>query len=300
VPGALQHNPGMARRIVSLRTSGADYEIRVLGSKPTPLRDLYHALLRSPWRVVLALVVAVYLLLNATFAAAYLLSGGVHNARPHSFLDAFFFSVQTMGTIGYGNMYPESLAANWLVTIESLLGLVLTALGTGLVFAKLSRPTARVMFSRHAVICPVNGAPTLMFRVGNERGNSIMDAQFRLVATRTEHTREGELFYRSYEAALTRDRAISLNRALTVSHRIEGASPFVGESAESVIAQEYELQVMVLGIDDAAMQTVHASHVYFARDILWNTRLADALSEQPDGSLVLDLSKFHEVEPIKP
>src|SRR4029077_8819838 len=128
-----------------------------------------------------------YLVANALYAVAYELVGGIENAKVGSFGDAFFFSVQTMGTIGYGAMYPKTLAANMLVVSESLVSLILTALATGLVFAKFSRPNARIVFSDYAVICPFNGVPTLMFRIGNERGNAIVDAQIRAIATRTEH-----------------------------------------------------------------------------------------------------------------
>jgi inward rectifier potassium channel len=287
----------MPPRIVSHRPGGADYEVRVMGSKPTPLRDFYHALLRLNWPGCLALIFAGYLALNAVFALVYTLAGGIHNARPGSFSDAFFFSAQTLGTIGYGFLYPESALANWLVVFESTLGLIMTALSTGLVFAKLSRPTAGVMFSKHAVISPMEGVPTLMFRIGNERGNNIVDAQFRGGHAHRAHAR-GMLFYRTYDLALARERALTLNRSYSILHRIDTGSPFHGQDARSLHAQEYELQVMIVGFDDIAMQTVYAKHTYFARDILWDTRLSDVLTELPDGNLVLDLEKFHEVEPV--
>jgi inward rectifier potassium channel len=285
----------MQKRMVSVRFPGADYEIRVLGGQVRPLRDFYHGLLRLNWPATLGLFTAGYLFINAVFAELFVAVGGIANARPGMFVDAFFFSVQTMGTIGYGSMYPTSLLSNWLVVVESVMSLLFTALGTGLIFAKFSRPTARIVFTQHVVVCPVNGVQTLMFRLGNERGNAIVDAQFRAVLTRTEHTEEGALFYRSYDLKLVRERALQLNRSFSISHRIDEHSPFFGQSSESIITQEYELDVIVVGLDDAALQTVHAAHKYFARDILWNTRLADVLSDAPDGAMVLDLRKFHDV-----
>jgi inward rectifier potassium channel len=285
---------------LSLRPPGADYEIRVLGSRFRPLRDLYFALLRWTWPAAIGVIAVGYLLANTIYAVAYEVVGGIENARAGSFADAFFFSVQTMGTTGYGAMYPKSLAANMLVASESFLALIFTALATGLVFAKFSRPNARIVFSDHVVICPFNGVPTLMFRIGNERGNAIVDAQIRAIATRTEHTAEGELFYRSYDLQLVRDRALGLNRSFNVSHQIVASSPFFEQSPESVAVLEYEIQVIVVGLDDALMQTVHGQHVYYPQNIVFGARLADVLSEGPNGSLILNLRNFHAIEPSVP
>src|SRR5471032_3317938 len=133
----------------TLRQPGADYEIRIVGQRRTPLRDFYHLLLQLPWWATITAISGAFLAANAVFALAYLLVGGVEHARPASFADAFFFSVQTMGTIGYGAMYPGSAAANVVVVVESIVSLLLTAMSTGIVFAKLSRSTARCAFTRH-------------------------------------------------------------------------------------------------------------------------------------------------------
>jgi inward rectifier potassium channel len=298
-PRAAPQTPAVTGKI-TLRPPGASYEIHVLGGQSRPLRDFYHALLRASWPVTLGLVAAIFLAINALFALIYLTAGGVANARPGSFVDAFFFSVETMGTIGYGAMYPQSDAANWWMVVESVVGVILTALATGLLFAKFSRPSARIVFTRRAVICPFNGVPTLMFRVGNERGNAIVDALFRVVVTRTEHTREGEKLYRSYDLELVRERVLSLNRSFNLLHVIDERSPFFGQTPRSITEQEYELAIVVVGIDDTVLQTVHARHNYDASAIVWGARLADVLSDLPDGSMQLDLHKFHDVEPSKP
>src|SRR5262249_19599499 len=156
--------------------------------------------------------------------------------------------------IGYGAMYPESFAANLLVVAEAVVGFTLLALATGLLFAKFSRPTARVMFTRDAVISPVNGVPTLMFRLGNERGNQIVDAQIRAVLVRTERTSEGAKFYRSVDLNLTRTRALSLSRSFSIMHSINEQSPLCGLTPEQLIEQEVEIEVMVVGLDDTSMQ----------------------------------------------
>jgi inward rectifier potassium channel len=286
------------RRI--LRNPGADYEIRVVGDFPTPLRDFYHALLHLPWWVTIVAISGSFLAANAIFACLYLTVGGVAHAAPASFRDAFFFSVQTMGTIGYGTLYPESTGANVVVVAESITSLTLTALATGLVFAKFSRSTAMLVFTRHATIAPMDGVPTLSFRVGNVRGNQIVDARIRVVMVRTEKTAEGKTFYRMLDLRLTRDTALSLSRSWSVFHVVDDTSPLHSETPESMVAKEVELQAQVVGLDDVTMQAVHASHQYYTRDILWGARHADILRETPDGHLEVDLRRFHDVEPTEP
>ncbi|HEY4395592.1 MAG TPA: ion channel [Polyangia bacterium] len=289
-----------AKQVKRIRDPGADYEIRIVGDRRQPLRDFYHALLERPWWVTIAAISGTFLIVNALFAVVYLIVGGVAHAAQASFRDAFFFSVQTMGTVGYGAMFPESTGANLVVTAEAITGLTLTALATGLVFAKFSRSTARLIFTENVVISPVNGVPTLQLRLGNERGNSIVDAQIKVLLVRTEITAEGRTFYRMLDLALTRQRALSLSRSWNVVHVIDRESPLHGETPASLAAKEIELQVQVIGLDDATMQMVHGGHRYFARNFLWGQRLSDVLSETPDGHLLLDLRKFHDVEPTDP
>jgi inward rectifier potassium channel len=191
--GAAVDTAAVQRKPVSIRPKGADYEFRIIGDHARSSRDFYHGLLRLSWATTFVVIAGGFLAANACFALLFMASGGVANARPGSFADAFYFSVQTMGTIGYGAMHPQSTSANLLVVILSIVGLVVTALATGLVFSKFSRPTARGVFTRQAVITLMDKLPTLMFRLGNERGNQIVDVQFRVVLTRTEHTAEDAL-----------------------------------------------------------------------------------------------------------
>src|SRR5215471_509692 len=239
---------------------GANYEIRIVGLHPRPLLDFYHGMMQLTWTATLLVIGAAYLVVNALFALGYLATGGVENAAPGSFADAFYFSVETMGTIGYGAMFPKSDAANVLMVAESITSLILTALATGLVFAKFSRPTARVIFTREAVISPWNGVPTLMLRIGNARGNLIVDARIRMVLIRTEKLAEGGTFYRMVDLKLTRAHALSLTRSWSVQHAIDEHSPLYGATHESLVEQEVELQVLMVGLDDTSMQTIHASH----------------------------------------
>ena len=276
------------------------YRVRVVGAKrATWISDLYHTLLRLPWSATLALVVAAYLTANLAFALVYLVVGGVANARPGSLFDAMSFSVQTMGTIGYGAMYPASRAAQAVVMAESVVGLLATALATGLVFAKFSRPTGRIAFSREAVVTPVDGEATLMFRVGNERGNQIVEATVRVVLVRTVKTREGVTFYRMADVPLRRERSPAMTRSWTVMHTVDAASPLAGLTPADLARDEVEFIVSLVGVDDTSLQPVHARRTYEHHEVVWGARHADVLSEDPDGSLVLDASRFHALEPTE-
>jgi inward rectifier potassium channel len=278
-----------------LRAEG--YEIRVVGGPPFNLRDGYHALLRVPWWAAIGSIVATYLALNAAFAALYVWTGGIANAKPGSFADAFFFSVQTMGTIGYGAMYPATRTANVLVVAESVAGLLVTALATGLVFARFSQMRARVAFSSRVAIGPLDGAPTLMIRVGNERRGRIVDASFRLTLARTVRTAEGVDIFRSLDVPLVRSRAPSLSRAWMVIHVLAPGSPLHGDTPESLAASEAELTLEVSGVDEISGQPVHALRTWMAGAIVWGARLADVVSMMQDGNMVVDLRRFHDVTP---
>jgi inward rectifier potassium channel len=273
------------------------YEIHIVGARRPGLRDLYHFFLRVPWWAAFSTIIGGYLLLNAIFAALYLELGGIANARPGSYLDAFFFSVQTMGTIGYGSMYPAGTIANLLVVAESMTGLVVTALATGLVFVRFSQTRARLVFSAKAAIGYVDGKRTLMVRVGNERRNNIVGTNFRLAVTRTVKTAEGVTMYRTTDLALVRDHAPALARAWMILHEIVDGSPLANDTPESLAAGEVELVAEVVGTDDTSLQPVHARNTWFAPAVVFDARLADILSETQDGNMLLDLRRFHDVVP---
>lgn len=275
-----------------------EYEIRVLGAPRTPLRDFYHALLQLNWPATIGVIAFAYVAVNGVFALFYYATSGIAFARPRSLLDAFYFSVQTMGTIGYGHMYPDSPGANALVVVESTASLVLTALATGLVFAKFSRPTARLMFSERMAFSPMNGVPTLSFRLGNLRKNRIVEATLRLVMLRTERTLEGKDFYRAIDLKLTRDR-LTLQRSWNALHVVDETSPLFRDTPESLLEDGVEFIVSVSGLDDTWMQTVHATHRYSAQQVAFGYRLADVLTEE-GNTLTLDLAKFHTLEPSAP
>jgi inward rectifier potassium channel len=269
----------------------------VIGRRRWGVRDAYHFLISAPWWLDLALITGTFLGANLVFATAYAVLGGVANARPNSFADAFFFSVQTMGTIGYGAMYPVSLSANLLVTCEAVFGLVLTALATGLVFAKFSAVRARMVFAPRAVITPLDGASTLMVRVGNERGNYIAEVEVRLTLMRTERTREGRTLYRMRDLLPVRSRSPAFSRGLTVMHTIDESSPLNGATADSLRDSDSELIITLMGIDSTTGQYVHARYSYLDDEIIFDHHFVDIVTELPDGRIQVDLRHFNEIEP---
>jgi inward rectifier potassium channel len=265
-----------------------------LGAPRAPFRDFHYRFLRAPWWLAVLAIVLAFLALNAGYAMVYLCTGGIRDVHPGSFLDAFYFSVQTMGTIGYGDMYPISRAANLVVVSEAVVSLIVSALVTGLVFSKFSQLQARVMFTNSITVCPMDGIPTMMFRLGNERANQIVEAQLRVVMIRTEHTLEGMTFYKMLDLTLVRERSQAFTRSWTAMHNIVPGSPLYGVTEASMNEQELEFVVSVVGTDDTSLQPVHARRHYTHRDVLWGARHADILTELDGGAILLDLRKFHD------
>jgi inward rectifier potassium channel len=257
------------------------------------LRDPYHRLLTMPWSQFFALIAFAYVAFNAIFAALYRIQGGSITGAQRGFVDAFFFSVQTMATIGYGEMRPATLYANFLVSIEVLLGLVGFALATGVIFARFSRPTARILFSEVAVMTRHEGETTLMFRAANERRNRILEARVTLTLARNETTEEGESIRRLHELSVERDRSPLFRLSWTVMHVVGAQSPLHGASAADLAAQDAELIATITGIDETLSHTVYARHAYSAGNILFGRRFADILTHA-DGEQVVDFTRFHD------
>lgn len=272
--------------------------LTLIGFDDRRFADVYHYLLTAPWPLLLLIVVGAFVTVNAIFAGAYMLDGGIENARRGSFADAFFFSVQTMATIGYGKMAPATIFANALTTIEAVTGLIGLAVVTGLVFAKFSRPTARVRFSRVAVISRRDGVPSLMFRMANVRGNRIMEATIHVVLARQEKTLEGEEVRRFYDLELSRYRNATFAYSWTAIHPIVEGSPLYRQTAQTLADQDAEIIVSLMGLDETFSQTVHARHSYGPEDLRWGARLADILQRTPEGS-VIDYSSFDDTVPAE-
>jgi inward rectifier potassium channel len=260
--------------------------------------DLYHLLLTISWPGLLGLIGLLFVAANVLFALAYIVGGDcIENARPGSFLDAFFFSVQTMATIGYGAMYPRTIYANIMVMIEVLVGLLGFAMATGLMFAKFSRPTARVLFSNVAVVTLFNRVPTLMFRMANKRFNQILEAQVQMNLVRNETTAEGQFMRRFHDLRLVRSRTPIFSLTWTAMHTIDEMSPLYGATADSLAKAEAEIVITLTGIDETVSQTIYARHSFVSQKILWNMRFVDILSNTQDRRISIDYTRFHDVIP---
>jgi inward rectifier potassium channel len=272
------------------------YTYWLIGEERAVLRDAYHTFLRAPWIVSVALIALGFLVVNLIFAVIYMLTGGVEHVNDGSFWDALVFSVQTLATIGYGVMNPQSDKANTVMIVEAIVGVIVIALSTGLVFAKFSRPTARVAFSSRAVIGRHDGQTVLMFRVGNRRSNIIVEAQLRVICALLTKTAEGRNFYKLHDLRLVRDRMAGMRRGWNVMHVIDETSPLHGLDSAGLAARECELEISLIGFDDVTMQTVHSIHQYTDKQMVFDHRFRDMMRPLPDGDLVIDLRNFDAIE----
>jgi inward rectifier potassium channel len=288
----------MAKRTIQISSLKGDGEIH--GAPTGIFEDLYHFLVTSSWPALIGLIAAAFTLANLVFATGYYFDQGIENAHSGSFADMFFFSVQTMATIGYGKMEPVTLFSNILVSIEALTGLLALALMTGLVFSKFSRPTARVRFSRYAIIGPRDGVHSLMIRAANLRANRIVEAEMHVVLLRQEVTAEGDSVRRLYDLTLTRSRSAMFALSWTAVHQIVEGTPLFGQTRESMANCAAEIIVSIIGLDETFSQTVHARHTYELDEIVWGARFADVLVLHPDGSRSVDYTRFDEVEMLTP
>lgn len=294
---AQRHN-AHRRQLVRLRRqdSGA-FQIEGMGIWYSYWRDPYHLMLTVPWWGFVAIVALGYVAINASFAGLYLLEPGSlkGGAAPDSFGDAFFFSVQTLASIGYGAISPQTLYANILVTLEAIASLILIAVVTGLAFARFSKPNARVVFSDWMVVTQHDNVPTLMFRMANRRRNQLLDPQLRVYVLRDETTAEGEVFYRIRELPLLRDRSPGLTLSWTAMHPITPESPLYGETPESLAAQHLQIMVTLSGVDDIAAYSVSLRHTYGHGQIRFGHRFADIMHVGEEGDRYFNPASFHQI-----
>ena len=259
-----------------------------------PENDFYHWLLGTSWTRFLLLVVVVYLGTNLLFAVAYLAcgDGAITHAQPGSLLDVFFFSVQTMATIGYGRMTPVGSWPNAIVTFEAFFGIVYSALTTGLAFARFTRPTAGVRFSKVAVVGSHDGVKTFKFRVANDRSSHIVEAQLRLWLIAESMTSEGERYRRSVELQLHRSESPVFSLTWTAMHSVDENSALQEFLGKTAIEQQWHLLITFTGYHESLANQVYARHVYLPRDVQQNATFVDIVSVLPDGGRVIDLTNF--------
>jgi inward rectifier potassium channel len=274
--------------------------------------SLYHTLLTMSWGRFFLIFAGWYFVANAVFGVAYLacgreaLAGSTLGLENHPFLRAFFFSVETLSTIGYGNVTPIGVAANMVVTFEALSGLMGFAVVTGFLFARFSRPTAKVLFSRHAVVAPYQGLKALEFRVANARSNELIEISAKVMLSRFEDT-DGARTRRYYPLALERDNVVFLPLTWTVVHPIDDASPLHGETAESLRDSQSEVLVLLKAFDEIFSAIVQTRVSYTTEEIVWGARFANAFmasaaenfanKARKDGKVAVDMKLFDKIEP---
>jgi inward rectifier potassium channel len=265
----------------------------------------YQQLLTMSWTGFLTGVAVVYLVCNLLFAVAYVLCGTSALLGPGSdmlggeFSRAFFFSVQTFATIGYGQIGPNGFGPNAIVTAEALVGLMFQALATGLLFARFSRPTASILFSRSALVAPYQDGTSLQFRIANRRKNQIIQLEAQVLFSAMEPDGRGGRVRRYYALPLERNKVTFFPLTWTIVHPITDGSPLSGKTAADLASAEVEILVLLSGIDDTFAQTVHARSSYRADEITWHARFASIYERGDEGSkLKADIGKLHDVERV--
>lgn len=267
----------------------------IIGQDGSQWKDIYHAILTMPWSLFFLMFATVFLGVNAIFASLYLLvPGSVMGAHKGSFLDAFFFSVETFGSIGYGVLSPKTTYANAIMTCKSFTAIVNIAVVTGVIFARFSRPFARVIFSDVAVIVPFDGTPTLMFRAANQRANQILDATATVSLARQMTTKEGITMRRFEELKLVRAGTPLFSLSWTIMHKIDETSPLYGVTIDTLYDFEMDIIVLLRGMDETLSQMIYARHAFEADDILFDRRFVDVLHMGDTGRMEVDLHHFHD------
>ena len=264
---------------------------------------LYHSLLTISWPRFYALVVLSYIVTNLGFATALVaagpnaLTGARADTLVHQCLDAFYFSVQTLSTIGYGAISPRTDLANLLVAVESFVGLIGVALATGLLFARFSRPRAKVIFSRKAVIALYKDITAFEFRLANERNSQLTDISATVVFSCLAEPGHGTA-RKFYALPLERDSIMFLALHWVVVHPIDERSPLHGMSADDLAASDGEFLILLTAMDETYSQTVHVRSSYKPEDVAWDSKFASLYLPPEDGRVVIDLSKIHDTEPL--
>lgn len=298
---------GLGSRVVQgsrLRFLNRDGTFNVARKGASIFRTLnpYHTLLTIPWAGFFAVVIVLYFVINLAFAGAYLLCGpgalrGATGATPAGrFADAFFFSVQTLSTIGYGGISPQGLAANLVMTLQSLAGLLFFAMATGLIFARFSRPVARILFSRQAIIAPYHGGAAFEFRIINVYRSQLVNVEAIVVFSRLAE-RGGTRLRVFDELPLERPRVTFFPLQWTVVHPIGEASPLRGWSQRDLEAADAEFIVLLHAFDETFSQLVHTRSSYKYHEVVAGARFADMFIDGgEDGRIAVDLRKLHAIE----
>jgi inward rectifier potassium channel len=292
---------GTRRRLLNRDGS---FNVVLEGLNPLSSLGLYHWLLTISWPRFLAFIAGSYIAINGLFAFAFLACGpdalqspaGYFAGQP--FYRAFFFSVDTFATIGYGNIVPVGRIPNALVTIEALLNIVGVALATGVIFSRFSRPSSRIIYSRNAVVAPYRDKTALEFRIANARSSQLIDVQVQAILTKIERS-GGTTVRRFYELELERNRVVFFPLSWTVVHPITPGSPLSGLTHSDLVEADAELLVLLIATDETLSQGVHSRSSYEADEIVWGAKFANMLMRsETEGIVGMNLNQIHEIEPV--
>lgn len=275
------------------------------GLRPFASLSIYHWSLSTSWPRFLGMLAVAYLSVNTLFAFGYILcgvnalQGEPVNTASAVFLRAFFFSVQTFATIGYGHVIAIGTTSNILVTLEAFLNIVGVALSTGVVFARFSRPTAKIIYSRQAVVAPYKGMQALEFRIANARTSQIIELEAKVILSRIEATAEG-LVRKFRDLSLERTRVTFFPLSWTLVHPIDSRSPLAGMQHEDLVESSTEILILLTGTDETSSQTVHSRSSYKADEIVWNASFAPIFRRsREDGILGMDVGRIHDISKLK-
>jgi inward rectifier potassium channel len=262
-------------------------------------RDSYHWVLSLTWPRFALFLASSYVIINLLFGALYFARPNcIANLEPASFPHAFFFSVETLATVGYGHNYPATVYGHIIVTIEIFLGMIWIAVITGLIFVRFARPTARIVFSNCLLIAPHDGRLSLMFRVANLRHTSMAEAEFRIIYSRDERVLEGEDIRRFYYLKVYPDRMISFPAALTIRHTIDEQSPLYGITPERLEKEDAFFVASTLSLELVMAASVQSQQDYAVEDIRFGERFVDVYTQREGGLLTVDYGRLHETEPV--
>ncbi len=288
---------------VRLMNRDGSFNVQRGGKALAALLSPYQSLLTMSWGRFFTVLTAVYLAVNLAFALLYWLCGaqGIKEADGHTignkFAEAFFLSVQTFGTIGYGDLYPASTAANYVVTLESFVSLAALGIATGLIFSRFARPLPRIRFSTHAIIAPYRGITGFMFRIANTRQNEIVGIEATVIYARFAMV-DGVRTRVFDELVLERKRVVFFSLSWTVVHPIDESSPLYRVTAEELDASQAEFLILLAGTDDVFSQMVHTRSSYTWEEIRWGVRFRNIfLPPTPEGKVRIDLRRLDDTEP---
>jgi inward rectifier potassium channel len=274
------------------------FELTSRGAARYDLRDPYRIAVTMSWPRFFLALLAFDLAINLVFALLYLVDpGGVAHARPGVFVDVFFFSIETLATVGYGVMAPADLYCHIVSSIEILCGLVFTAIMTGLIFARFAKPKAKILFAKSAVITRYKGGTALMIRLANGRASLLTDATARLSVFLLERDSGGKLLRTGHELSLAQPALEILALTWTLVHEIDEHSPLADHTPERLAALDARLILTLEARDTALGASVFAMQDYAASAIHVGMRYQDAVTTDAEGHTEGDLGRLSLIEP---